>query len=348
MKNSEPMAAGQTFNDPIDSSPADHDPGNGPLDQILYPYLNETPAGGNPLDEPSPLADLIGTPEPFESAPAVEPQASPPMPGFLGFFGLRINPFSDSVNPEFFYKTDAHDEAFIRMSLAIENEISLGLVTGISGTGKTLISQLLLRNMDPAKYAAVLVLVSPNMSKTALLREILSELEIEIPADMISTQEMLKLLSHQIIDLYEKGRKLVILVDECHFLSAESLHLIRTISNIEIPEKKLSTTILFGEQRFMKRLEHPSYESIRNRMYLRSELPPLSAADCAQYVKFRLLVAGRDAELFDDNALSAIALDSGGICRRINKLCMLSLLEAYRLKQPIIGEPVISLCAKEL
>ena len=342
------MAAGQTFNDPVSNSPADHEPGNGQLDQIIYPYLHEAPVDSTPLEDPPPLADLIGAPQPLEPLPTAESEPQSAASGFLGFFGLRINPFSDSVNPEFFYKTDAHDEAFIRMSLAVENEISLGLVTGISGTGKTLISQLLLRNMDPAKYAGVLVLVSPNMSKTALLREILSELEIEVPGDMISTQEMLKLLSHQIIDLYEKGRKLVILIDECHFLSAESLHLIRTISNIEIPEKKLSTTILFGEQRFLKRLEHPSYESIRNRMYLRSELPPLSAADCAQYVKFRLLVAGRDADLFDENALSAIALHSGGICRRINKLCMLSLLEAFRQKLTIVGEPVISVCAKEL
>ena len=344
------MAAGKTFNDPVSDSPADHDPGPGQLDQILYPYLQETPADSAALEEAPqpPLADLIGEPESPLPAPEAANEPPPAASGFLGFFGLRANPFSDSVNPEFFYKTDAHDEAFIRMSLAVENEISLGLVTGISGTGKTLISQLLLRNMDPQKYAAVLVLVSPNMSKTALLREILSELEIEIPPDMISTQEMLKLLSHEIIDLYEKGRKLVILIDECHFLSAESLHLVRTISNIEIPEKKLSTCILFGEQRFLKRLEHPSYESIRNRMYLRSELPPLNAADCTQYVKFRLLVAGRDADLFDDNALTAIALHSGGICRRVNKLCMLALLEAYRQELTVIGEPVISICAGEL
>ncbi len=309
----------------------------------------------NPVMAAPQAAHAIPDLEGLLNVPAVEHEPVPGAPApahahahdFLSFHRLTVNPFSDAVNPVFFYRTDAHDVAFIRMMMVIEHDISLGLITGFSGTGKTLVSQMLLRNLDPARYEPILVLVCPNMGKTALLREILNELGIAIPRPPVATQDMLKLLSDAIINLHNNGRKLVILIDECHFLSAESLHLIRTISNIEIPERKLSTCILFGEQRFLKRLENPSYESLRNRMYLRSELKPLEAVDTDQYIKFRLLVAGREDMLFDASAVAAVQKLAGGVCRRINRLCMLALIQAFSENKPVIDEAIIAECARD-
>ena len=172
----------------------------------------------------------------------------------------------------------------------------------------------------------MLVLVTPGISKTGLLREILSELGIAVPEGISRTHDLLRIMSHFIIDLHENGKRLVLIIDECHFLSADCLHVIRTISNIEIPECKLVTSLLFGEARFTERLKHSSYESLRNRMYLRGELQPMGAEECAQYVKFRLMVAGRMNDLFDEAALATLHARSGGICRNLSKLCMLTLL----------------------
>ena len=254
------------------------------------------------------------------------PETPPADTNFTRFYGLRENPFSDSVNPGYFYKTESHSDALSKMTLAVENNISLGMITGPSGTGKTLVTQLLLQQLDTEKFHAVLVLVSPGLTKTGLLREILSELGIAVPEGVGRTHDLLRILSHFIIDLRENGKRLVLIIDECHFLSADCLHVIRTISNIEIPECKLVTSLLFGEERFTARLKHPSYESLRNRMYLRGELRPMSAEECAQYVKFRLMVAGRMAGLFDESALAALHAQSGGVCRNLSKLCMLTLL----------------------
>jgi general secretion pathway protein A len=286
------------------------------------------------------LPELAGQGQPD---PVLKPSAALTADAdFLGFYGLQEMPFSDAVNPKYFYKTDGHDEAFIRLLLAIRHDISLGLVTGPSGSGKTLLSQMVLQNIDPVKLQAALVLVSPGMSKTALLRSLLEEVEVAAPeGPFVSVQELLKLLHHYVIDLHHQGKKLVVLVDECHFLSSDSLHMIRTISNLEVPERKLATILLFGEDRFLKRLENPSYESLRNRMYLRSELRPLGADDTAQYVKFRLLMAGRMDDLFDAEALAAMHEITGGICRRINKLGMLLLIEGYLRRQPLLDAALV-------
>jgi general secretion pathway protein A len=266
---------------------------------------------------------------------------------FLSFYGLSELPFSDAVNPKYFYKTDGHDEALIRLMLAVRHDLSLGLVTGPSGSGKTLLSQMLLQNLDPAKVEPALILVSPGMSKTALLKALMGELELPVPEGLfVSAQELLSRIQDRVIELHREGRKLVVLIDECHFLAPDSLHMIRTLSNIETAEQKLVTILLFGEDRFLKRLEHPSYESLRNRMYLRSDLKPLTAADTEQFVKYRLMLAGRLDDLFTPEAFAALHEASGGIGRRINKLCTLALLEGFVKQAPVITDELVRAAAE--
>jgi general secretion pathway protein A len=233
------------------------------------------------------------------------------------------------VNPEFFYASEGHEAAFKKMVMTIEGDISLGLVHGVSGTGKTLTTQMLLAYLRPEVYETVLVLVTPGMSKTALLREILRELFEEMKTFPAQTQKLLDLLASRIFELYHQNRKLVILIDEAHFLSAESLHLLRTISNLETPQKKLTTTILFAEDHFLRRLAHPSYQSLKNRMYMKLRLSPINADETAQYIKYRLLASGSREPLFDEACYGEIHKYSGGVCREINRICHNCLTEAF-------------------
>ena len=299
----------------------------------------------SPLAGGDPLADLIGA-APSVPSPGIVPFA--PAGNFVSQFGLRENPFADSVHPAFFFRTDGHADAYRSMMLAVDFRASLGMVTGPSGTGKTLVSQLLLQHFEEPKHRVVLVLVTPGLSKTGLLREILSELNLALPVGIARVQDLVKLLGNHIIELHEHGQRLVIIVDECHLLSADCLHIIRTISNIETPQEKLVTCLLFGESRLAHRLEHSSYASLSNRIYMRSELNPLTAGEVAQYVKFRLMTAGRLDELFTESALAALHECSGGICRSVNKLAMLSLIEAADRRSALVDEPFVRTAAKRM
>jgi general secretion pathway protein A len=291
--------------------------------------------------------DLLGSlPTPAPPAPEVVPFA--PAGNFVNFYRLKENPFADSVHPAFFFRTDGHAEAFRSMMLAVEFRASLGMVTGPSGTGKTLVSQLLLQHFEAPKYRVVLLLVTPGLSKTGLLREILSELDLALPVGIPRVQDLVKQLSNHIIELHEQGQRLVIIVDECHLLSADCLHMIRTISNIETPQEKLVTCLLFGESRLTQRLENPSYASLNNRIYLRSELQALAAPEVAQYIKYRLLTAGRFDPLFNEPALTAVHELSGGVCRNINKLAMLSLIEAADRRAAIVDETLVRSAARRM
>lgn len=290
------------------------------------------------------LESTTATPPP--PAPEVVPFA--PAGNFVSFYGLKENPFADAVHPGFFFRTDSHAEAFRSMMMAVEFQASLGMTTGPSGTGKTLVSQLLLQHFDDPKYRVVLLLVTPGLSKTGLLREILSELDLALPVGIPRVQDLVKQLSNHIIELHEQGQRLVIMVDECHLLSADCLHMVRTISNIETPQQKLVTCLLFGESRLLQRLDHPSYASLNNRIYLRSVLSPLTPAEVAQYIKYRVMTAGRLTELFTEAALAAVHELSKGICRNVNKLAMLSLIEAGDVRAAIVDETLVRTAARRM
>lgn len=260
----------------------------------------------------------------------------------LRHFRLTAHPFMDSVNPEFFFRTQAHEEAFIQMKRCIEDNVSLGLATAISGAGKTLLTQVLLQELDPRRYKAILVLAYPGMTRTGLLREIMNEMGLE-GGDRPRAQlhDMIASIQQRIVDLYGEGVRLVLVIDEVHFLSAEALHVLRTLSNIELPENKLVTVLLFGERVFLDKMKHPSFRSIFSRMFVRAEIRPLMPDEVRQYVKFRLLLAGGSPAMFSGDALDALAKASAGIPREINRIGHNAMSIAAREGRPVVDGAIV-------
>jgi general secretion pathway protein A len=206
------------------------------------------------------------------------------------------------------------------MQMSVEHDISFGLITGKSGTGKTLLSQILLERLPRNRFKPILVPVTPKQSPSAFLKTILATLgEPSISKDL---QALIQHISERILEISASGIKPVLFLDECHFLSAEALQLLRTLSNFESANKKLITCLLFAEDSFLRRLSHPAYASLKSRMYLRIFLEPLNADECKQYIHFRLMSAGLEkADLFDDSEIADIHTQSAGIPRCINQQC---------------------------
>lgn len=251
-------------------------------------------------------------------------------------FRLRENPFGDSVNPNYFFRTESHEDAFIRMRKCIDEHISLGLTTAPSGTGKTLLTQILLSELDAARYEPILVLAYPGMKRLGLLREVAQEMGVELNARATLHQSM-ECIYNGIVSLHQTGRKLVIIIDECHFLGVEALQMVRTLSNLELPERKLVTILLFGEESFLEKMGRPEYASIFNRMFVRTHLRALSLEETQQYVKFRCLVSGGAPGLFRPDYYPRLHEVSRGIPREINRLCHNALFEAARAGAENVG-----------
>jgi type II secretory pathway predicted ATPase ExeA len=259
-------------------------------------------------------------------------------------FGLHRPPFNDSVNPEFFYRTETHEGAFVRMMMCARQHKALGLVWGRSGTGKTLLTQMLLAGLCGDEFIPVVILANPGMSKMSLLRCILDELEVAHPGGRENTQMLLECIHSYLMQTYGMGQRVVLIVDEAHFLPADQLHMIRALTNLETPQEKLCTIILLAEETFRRRLRHKRYASLRSRIATASYIMPLSLSDTEQYIKFRLLVAGSNGHVFDSECYQLIHSKTGGICREISRLADNSLLEAFLRGDRRVGADVIEFC----
>jgi len=246
------------------------------------------------------------------------------------FFGLTENPFLDNVNPDYFFRTEAHEDAYLKMKKCIEDNISMGLITAQSGTGKTLLTQILLHEMDQQHYSPTLVLCYPRISRSALLKELAAELEIEGLPRKATLHRLINAVQEKIFKLESENKKPVIIIDEAHFLGGDTLHLIRTLSNIETSRKKLVSILLFGEDSFLKKLDKPKYKAILSRMFIRAHLRPLVHGEVEQYVKFRCLMAGGGNHLFQGNVFKRIHQVTGGVPREINRLCHNALQLAFQ------------------
>ena len=184
----------------------------------------------------------------------------------------------------------------------------------------------MLQSLDPERFLPAFVSVHPKMGKGSLLAAILRELgSTSIPR---YTPQRLEQLQQITIELHEQGRRPVIVIDEAHFLKADALHILRTLSNLETEAEKLVTVLLIAEASLQKRLRNSSYASLRGRITFSVQLQPLSQEETIQLVKYRLLKCKAPAQLVNNSAFAAIYHFSNGIPRDINRLLYNGLLEA--------------------
>ena len=247
--------------------------------------------------------------------------------GLYEHFHLSEAPFRDTVNPRFLFRTARLERVQLQLQLFLEERDALAVVTGPSGTGKTLLMQCLLEEMDEMHWCPVSLFATPGMTLSSLLYELAYELRIDFQG--FRRQVLLEQIHERVLAEAGDGRRVVVMLDEAHFLSSSGLHLLRTLTNLESREEKWLSLILFGEEGLLRRLKHKSYDSLRSRVSLHVSLERMSREETEQYVKFRVLVAGGKAPVFTKEAFDALHEWSTGVPRRVSHLATSAMREAY-------------------
>ncbi len=264
----------------------------------------------------------------------------------LEFYKLHENPFSTSVDSRFFFHTPQHSEALVRLRYAAENMKGLALVVGDLGTGKTMLATRLLEELESGPFeAAMLVVIHAAVTSEWMLRKIALQMEVPHPGE--TKTELLTQLSTRLEEVFDSGKKPVVLIDEAQMLrSQELMEDFRGLLNIEINGRKAVTFVLFG----LMELDHTLAldPALHQRVAMRYELTPLDAEGTEAYVNHRLRVAGAPQSPFNPDTLTTICSYARGVPRLINTLCDNALLEGYLRKLDHIDESLIHEVAKDL
>jgi len=264
----------------------------------------------------------------------------------LEFFGLTAEPFSNAPVSRFYFNAPQHQQALTRLLHAVSSMKGLAVLVGDIGAGKTTLARRMLDALPEEEYeAALLVIIHSGITASWLLRRIALQLGVENPA-----QEKLALLSQlyqRLLQIYEQGRKAVVLIDEAQMLETrELMEEFRGLLNLEVPERKLISFVLFGLPDIEKnlRLDPP----LAQRVAMRYRLEPFNAESTEAYIKHRMRLAGSARLPFLPDAISAIHQRSGGVARVINTLCDNALFEAFLAKTSEIRATLMHAIADNL
>ncbi len=248
-----------------------------------------------------------------------------PRPLYLDHFVLREPPFRLTPHTDYFFPGGQRGEVLRALIYAAVNTEGVITVTGEVGTGKTLLSRMLIDHCPPSLEIAYVA--NPALAREDLVLTIAQELQVATAR--LSAPERLKALQSRLIELHLAGRRVLVLIDEAHVLGPDALEEIRLLSNLETRENKLLRVMLVGQDELRGTLATPRMRPLRERITERFVLGPLDTADVADYLSHRLRRAGGDPQTFEPAAVKRLARASEGLSRRINILAEKALLAAY-------------------
>ncbi len=265
---------------------------------------------------------------------------------YLEHFGLSSEPFSNAPVSRFYYNAPQHQQALARLLYAVNSMKGLAVLVGEIGAGKTTLARRLLDSLPEEEYeAALLVIIHSGITASWLLRRIALQIGVENPA-----QEKLALLSQlyqRLLQIYEQGRKAVVLIDEAQMLETrELMEEFRGLLNLEVPERKLISFVFFGLPEIEKnlRLDAP----LAQRVAMRYRLEPFTSESTEAYIKHRMRLAGSAKNPFTQAAMEAVHRRAGGTPRVINTICDNALFESFLARAPDISEALIEQIADNL
>jgi general secretion pathway protein A len=267
---------------------------------------------------------------------------------YKAYFKLSRNPFELTPDPTCFVPTKRHDEALAALYYGVRRHKGLVVVTGEVGTGKTLLLRCLLRLLEQSKDVAYAYLFNSTLCPTEFLQYTVAD--FGLPASGKNKCELLTDLSRFVVNRGMHQMTTVLIVDEAHQLSAETLEEIRMLSNLETPTEKLLQIMLVGQPELDEKLDSIGLRQLKQRISLRTQLGSLTANETATYIDKRLRIAGADPlspPLFPSLTVEKIQRYSQGLPRLINTICENALITAYARRLPGVTPEIVDEVARD-
>lgn len=265
--------------------------------------------------------------------------------------GFHKEPFSTSPDPDFFYESQEHHAALIRMMVEIRLRRGLSMILGDVGTGKTTLSRKLFQMLKEREDIIFHMILDPTFDTeevflNSLIRTFKIDTSLEGKTKLDYKEAIKKYLFQKGV---EEGKIVVLLVDEGQKLNDISLEILRVLLNYETNEYKLLQLVILSQLELLPRLRE--MRNLWDRISMKYVLNPLDEQETKEMIEFRLKQAGvaSDMNFFTDEAILEIHRYTQGYPRRISLVCHNALKTLVMESKPVVdGDVIRRLIAKDV
>lgn len=262
---------------------------------------------------------------------------------FEQYYNFLHTPFTRDIPEKQLYTSPELDEVCSRLEYVARNRL-FAVVTGDVGTGKTTAIRKFAGMLDSNRYK-VMYISDSALTPRNFYWEVLNQFGCEAKYYRSDAKRQ---LTKEIENLIEIQKRIpVIITDEAHLLSREMLEEIRFLLNFKMDSYNPMSLILVGQSELKDILKKQIYEAICQGIDIRYSLSPYDRQRTEKHIRRHLEYAGESREIFTAKAIDEIYEYSHGVPRKINRVCISSLLHGAQVQKKIIDDYMVRLIVEE-
>jgi type II secretory pathway predicted ATPase ExeA len=208
----------------------------------------------------------------------------------LPVFGLKWNPFTPDIPPDALWRTPEVEHFCWRVEQQVRDG-GFAIITGESGTGKSVTLRLLARHLQSMPDVVVGVVSRPQSSTSDFYREM---------ADVFGVGLKVHLRWCSFKDLRSKWEehvattlcRPVLLIDEAQEMQPEVLSELRLLSSTQLDSRSILTVVLSGDNRLLDLLRLPPLIPLGTRLGPRLALDYVAPKQLSELLSHLLTQAG--------------------------------------------------------
>ncbi|MFK5949673.1 MAG: AAA family ATPase [Methylococcales bacterium] len=267
---------------------------------------------------------------------------------YKSFYSLTQNPFQLNANLDFFFDSAGHKRAKAYLRYGLVQGEGFVVVTGMAGTGKTMLVKELFESLKQDQKIIIGVMVTSQVGAEDTLRMLSTVFKLAYEYDD-NKAILLSRLETFFKESGKKGKRVLLVVDEAQNLPKQSIEELRMLSNFEWEGRPILQIFLVGQEELGRQLYSPGMEQVKQRIVATHHLKAIEQEEIKQYITFRLSKAGwKNNPRFEDNIFPDIYEFTKGIPRLINTLCDRILLYGYLEELSVIDLRSIKHVIKEI